>query len=92
MPDEIDRAVYAFVAMVVEVAQHGSPSAQVALRVWEDEGTVHVRARLEAVSELSPLALIEVADRIGAVGGSVAVEPPPAQGSILIEAVIPCAP
>jgi signal transduction histidine kinase len=91
LPDEIERAVYAFVAMVVEVAQHGYPSAQVALRVWEDEGTVHVRARLEAVSELSPLALIEVADRIGAVGGSVAAEPP-AQGSILIEAVIPCAP
>jgi hypothetical protein len=63
----------------------------VALRVWEDEGAVHVRARLEAVPGLSPLALIEVADRIGAVGGSVAVEPP-ANGSISIQAVIPCAP
>jgi hypothetical protein len=50
-----------------------------------------VRAGLEAVPELSPLDLIEVADRIGAVGGSVAVEPP-ANGSISIQAVIPCAP
>jgi signal transduction histidine kinase len=89
--DEIERAVYAFAATVVEVAQHESPSAQVALRVWEDEGKVHVRARLQAVSGLPPPALIEVADRIGAVGGSVAVEPP-ANGSISIEAVIPCAP
>jgi signal transduction histidine kinase len=91
MPDEIDRAVYAFAATVVEVAQHGSSSAQVAIRVWEGEGAVHVRARLEAVPELSPIAFIEVADRIGAVGGSVAVEPP-ANGSISIKAVIPCAP
>ena len=37
------------------------------------------------------LALVEVADRIGAVGGSVAVEPL-ANGSISIEAVIPCEP
>jgi hypothetical protein len=89
--DEIERAVYAFAATVVEVAQHGSPSAQLALRVWEDDGAVHVRARLEAAPGLSPLALIEVADRIGAVGGTVAAEPP-ATGSISIEAVIPCAP
>ncbi len=91
MPDEIARAVYAFTATVVEIAQHASPSAQVAIRVWEDEGEVHVRARLESVPELSSLALVEVADRIGAVGGSVAVEAP-ANGSISIEAVIPCAP
>ena len=91
MPDEIERAVYAFAATVVEVAQHGAPSAQVAIRVWEDEGAVHVHAGLEAVPALSPLALIGVADRIGAVGGSVAVEPP-SNGSISIEAVIPCAP
>jgi signal transduction histidine kinase len=89
--DEIDRAVYAFAATVVEAAQHESPSTQVAIRVWEDEGAIHVRARLEAVPELSPIALIEVADRTGAVGGRVAVEPP-ANGSISIEAVIPCAP
>jgi signal transduction histidine kinase len=91
MPDEIECAVYAFAATVVEVAQQGAPSNQVAVQVWEDEGAVHVRARLEAVPDLTPLALIEVADRIGAVGGSVAVEPP-AKGSISIEAVIPCAP
>jgi signal transduction histidine kinase len=91
MPDEIERAVYALAATVVEIAQDGSPSAQVAIRVWEDEGEVHVRARLESVPELSSLALVEVADRIGAVGGSVAVEPP-ANGSISIEAVIPCEP
>jgi hypothetical protein len=91
MPYEIERAVYAFAATVVEVAQHGAPSAQVAIRVWEDEGAVHVHAGLEAVPALSPLALIGVADRIGAVGGSVAVEPP-SNGSISIEAVIPCAP
>jgi signal transduction histidine kinase len=91
MPDEIECAVYAFAATVVEVAQLGAPSNQVAVQVWEDEGAVHVRARLEAVPDLTPLALIEVADRIGAVGGSVAVEPP-AKGSISIEAVIPCAP
>src|SRR5829696_3069132 len=74
MPDEIERAVYALAATVVEVVQHGSPSARVAIRVWESEGAVHVRARLEAVRELSPLALVEVADRIGAVGGSVAAD------------------
>ena len=91
MPYEIERAVYAFAATVGEVAQHGAASAQVAIRVWEDEGAVHVRAGLEAVPALSPLALIEVADRIGAVGGSVAVEPP-SNGSISMEAVIPCAP
>jgi signal transduction histidine kinase len=91
IPDEIARAVYVFAATVVEVAQHGSASAQVAIRVWEDEGEVHVCARLESVPELSSLALVEVADRIGAVGGSVAVEAP-ANGSISIEAVIPCAP
>jgi signal transduction histidine kinase len=91
MPNEIERAVYAFAATVVEVAQHGSPSAHVAIRVWEGEGAVHVRARLEAVPELSPLALVEVADRIGAVGGSVAAEPL-ASGSISVEAVVPCAP
>jgi signal transduction histidine kinase len=90
MPDEIERAVYAFVATVVEIAQDGSPSAQVAIRVWEDEGEVHVRARLESVPELSSLALVEVADRIGAVEGSVAVEAS-ANGSISIDAVIPCA-
>jgi signal transduction histidine kinase len=91
MPDEIARAVYAFAATVIDVAQHGSASAQSAIRVWEDEGEVCVRARLESVPELSSLALIEVTDRIGAVGGSVAVEAP-ANGSISIEAVIPCAP
>ena len=90
MPDEIERAVYALAATVVEVAQHGSPSAHVEIRVWESEGAVHVRARLEAVGELSPVALVEVADRVGAVGGSVAAEPL-ANGSISIEAVIPCA-
>ncbi len=91
MPDEIERAVYALAATVVEIAQYGSPSAQVAIRVWDDGGEVHVRARLESVPELSSLALVEVADRIGAVGGSVAVEPL-ANGSISIEAVIPCEP
>ena len=91
MPDEIERAVYALAATVVEIAQYGPPSAQVAIRVWDDGGEVHVRARLESVPELSSLALVEVADRIGAVGGSVAVEPL-ANGSISIEAVIPCEP
>ena len=74
MPDEIERAVYALAATVVEVVQHGSSSARVAIRVWESEGAVHVRARLETVRELSPLALVEVADRIGAVGGSVVAD------------------
>ena len=49
-----------------------------------------VAQRLEAVGELSPLALVEVADRIGAVGGGVAAEPL-GSGSISVEAVIPCA-
>jgi signal transduction histidine kinase len=52
MPDEIDRAVYAFAATVVEAAEHGSPSAQVAIRVWEDEGAIHVRARLPSWLQL----------------------------------------
>jgi signal transduction histidine kinase len=42
MPDEIECAVYAFAATVVEVAQQGAPSNQVAVQVWEDEGAVHV--------------------------------------------------
>jgi signal transduction histidine kinase len=42
MPDEIECAVYAFAATVVEVAQLGAPSNQVAVQVWEDEGAVHV--------------------------------------------------
>jgi signal transduction histidine kinase len=89
LPGEIERAIYTIAAAAVEVAQHGSPSAQIAIQVWEDDGEVHVHARLEGVPELSPLALIEVSDRIGAVGGSVVVEPP-ANGSISVKAVIPC--
>jgi signal transduction histidine kinase len=90
LPDEVERAVFALAATVIDVAEHGSPSAQVAIQIWGEDRAVHVHARLEAVPELSPLALFEVVDRIGAVGGSVAVEPS-ADGSISVEAVIPCA-
>jgi signal transduction histidine kinase len=89
LPDEIERAVYALAATVIDAAEHGSPSAEVALWILEDSDAVHMRARLEAVPELSPLLLVDVTDRIGAVGGRVAVEPPK-NGSISIEAVIPC--
>jgi signal transduction histidine kinase len=91
MPHDIERAIYAFAATVVALAPHRPASAQVALQIWEDGAAVHVHAHLEAVPGLSPSALSEVADRIGAVKGNISVGPP-VNGSISIEAVMPCAP
>ena len=91
LPDEIERAIYAFVAAAVDAAQRGSSRAQVLLRIWEHEGAVHVRAQLEEVPALSSMSFVEVADRIGAVGGHLAF-PLALNGSSSVEAVIPCAP
>ena len=91
LPDEIERAIYAFVVAAVDAAQRGSSTAQVLLRIWEHDGAVHVRAQLEEVPELSSMSFVEAADRIGAVGGHLAF-PPPSNGSSSVEAVIPCAP
>jgi signal transduction histidine kinase len=91
LPDEIERAIYAFVAAAVDAAQRGSSRAQVLLRIWEHDGAVHVRAQLEEVPALSSMSFVEAADRIGAVGGHLAF-PPALNGSSSVEAVIPCAP
>jgi signal transduction histidine kinase len=91
LPDEIERATYAFVVAAVDAAQRGSSTAQVLLQIWEHDGSVHVRAQLDDVPELSSMSFVEAADRIGAVGGHLAF-PPALDGSSSIEAVIPCAP
>jgi len=91
LPDQIERAIYAFVVAAVDAGQRGSSTVQVLLRISEHDGAVHVRAQLEEVQELSSMSFVEAADRIGAVGGHLAF-PPALIGSSSVEAVIPCAP
>ncbi len=86
---DVAVAAYAVVATVLASARRdaGSTSAHVAATVRD--GGIELRVRLIGSTGLAQADLVDVADRVGAVGGRLDVEP--IDGGVAITAVLPCA-
>ena len=90
---DLDRdvavAAYAVVATALASARRdaGATSAHVAATVRD--GIIELRVRLIGSTGLEQADLVDVTDRVGAVGGRLAVEP--IDGGVAITAVLPCA-
>lgn len=79
-------------ALVVTVLAHagqapGAPSANLVATV--NDGSLELRLQLIGGAPLDQTDLVDVADRVGAVDGRLAVEP--IDGGVAITAVLPCA-
>ena len=86
---DVALAAYAIVATALASARRdaGSTSAHVAATVRD--GSTELRVRLIGSTRLEEAGLVDVTDRVGAVGGRLAVEP--IDGGVAIRAVLPCA-
>ena len=82
-------AAYAVVATVLAHAARAPGSASAEVRAATRDGTMELRVQLMGGGELAQDDLVDVADRVGAVGGRLVVEA--IDGGVAITAVMPCA-
>jgi signal transduction histidine kinase len=86
---DVALAAYAVVATVLAHASRLSGSASADVRAAPRDGTLELRVQLLGSARLEQDALVDVADRVGAVGGRLGVEP--IDGGVAIIALMPCA-
>jgi signal transduction histidine kinase len=90
---DLDRdvavAAYAVVATVLASARRDVGSTSVHVAAIGCDGIIELRVRLIGSTGLEHADLVDVSDRVGAVGGHLAVEP--IDGGVAITAVLPCA-
>ena len=87
LPVEVRTAAYAVVRRLTDLPGSGSSGARVRLR--SDGATVSVGVALPGRSrEDAAVALLELEDRVGALGGSLRADAE--RGTLLVEAVLPC--
>lgn len=86
---DVALAAYALVASVLAHARRapGAPAADLVATL--NHGSLELRLRLIGGAPLDQTGLVDVADRVGAVGGRLAVES--IDGGVAITAVLPCA-
>jgi signal transduction histidine kinase len=89
---ELDRdvalAAYSVVDAALAMPRLGGPDAAVHVSATADGGELELRVRVVGASAPTPGAFVQASDRVGAVGGRLAVEP--AGGHVDIVAVMPC--
>ena len=71
VPDEIGRAIYALAAATLAWVDDASMSAEAALDVVQQDGSVRLRAEVSGMAKGGQPSLVEATDRIGSVGGQV---------------------
>ncbi len=86
---DVALAAYALVSTVLALARHapGLPSANLVATV--NERYLELRLLLIGRAQLDQTDLVDVADRVGAIGGHLVVEP--IEDGVAITAVMPCA-
>ena len=87
LSEDAEAAIYyCCLEALQNVAKHAGPDASATLRLWQDRSVVHLRIRDdgEGFNEQSAprgAGLTNLADRIGAVGGTLAVTSRPGEGT-----------
>jgi signal transduction histidine kinase len=86
--EDVEAAVYFCVLEALQNAgKHAGPAATVAIRVWEADGTVQFEVRDDGAGfDVSSASgdghgFVNMADRLGAFGGSVVVDSQPGRGT-----------
>lgn len=86
---DVAMAAYAVVATVLTHARQAAGSPSVDVMALVQDGSLELRVRLIGSPRLGQTDLVDVADRVGAVGGRLTVEP--IDGGVAITTVMPCA-
>ncbi len=86
---DVALAAYSVVATALSYASHVPGPTSVEVGASTSNGTVQLRVQLMGSAGLRHDDLLDIADRVGAVGGHLAVEP--IDGGVAITAVMPCA-
>jgi signal transduction histidine kinase len=92
-PPQVEAAVYGVIREAVENAALHARATSVAIRAARRDGAVIVEAADDGIGGADPaqgVGLLEIADRVGALGGRLTILSP-AGGGTRIEAEIPCA-
>jgi signal transduction histidine kinase len=93
LPTEVEAAAYGVIREAVENAALHSRANAVAISASYSADAVHVEARDDGIGGADPargLGLLDVADRVGALGGRLTILSPVGAGT-RVEAEIPCA-
>jgi len=89
-PQQVEAAVYfCCLEALQNAAKHAGDGAEAMVRVWEDEGALLFEVRDDGAGfDLSSGAheghgFVNMGDRVGAIGGTIAVESAPGQGTAI---------
>jgi signal transduction histidine kinase len=86
---DVAIATYAVVAATLSAAEQDGDGFSAAVATSVSDGWLHLVVRLSGNGTLSHVGFVDVADRVGALGGRLALDP--IEGGFQVSAEVPCA-